>query len=213
MKIVTFDIDDTLIFTYENAFQKTKKAWIILWFPPLSMDQYLIYYWKLTYEECIANYFPWVDIQEFNALYTRLRDVFPYKPIPWGLSIIDVARKIRWAVWIITNGSEDKTYRKLHSIWIGSELLKMFTFILHWDNLGNDRKPSSQAFSRVLKEFDPKDITHIWDSPEDLLSARWAWVDFYGVLTGYTKRKVFRELQLDDSHILESVRSFEDKLK
>lgn len=213
MKIVTFDIDDTLVFTFENAFQKTKEAWVIMWFPPLSMEQYLRYYWKLTYEECIANYFPWVDIGEFNLLYTRLRDIFPYRPIPWGLPIIHLARKIRWSVWIITNGSEDKTYRKLQCIWIDGELLKIFRFVLHWDNLWNYKKPSSEAFSRVLEEFDPKDITHIWDSPEDLWSARWAWVEFYGVLTGYTRREVFRKLDLDSSHILESVHSFKNKLK
>ena len=58
MKIVTFDMDDTLVRTSENAFLKTRAAGIRLGFGELSRVAFFSRYGKFAYEECVSFFFP-----------------------------------------------------------------------------------------------------------------------------------------------------------
>lgn len=210
-RIVTFDIDDTLIYTSKNAFHKTKKAGIILWFNELSWQKYISLFWRLSYEECIASFFPWININDFNWVYNSLRNEFPYQVIPWWLEIVLYLLELKYKVWILTNWPKDKTDLKLKAVlWDISD--SIFSVVIDGDTLWQNKKPSWRAFEQILDWHNPNNVIHVWDSLEDYLSALEAWVGFYWVLTWYTSKEEFLDKWLKQENILESIKELWTKI-
>lgn len=201
MRIVTFDVDDTLVHTSKNAFLKTKTAGERLWYDSLSAEVFASHYWKIPYRECIEKFFPGIDVSIFTQVYDSLRKEHPYQPIRWALEAIENVVKSGMNVGILTNWPENKTHLKLLALWVSMDV---FSIVLHEGKMGC-RKPNPAVFAQILQEYTKESILHIWDSIEDFLAAKSAGVRFHWVLTGYTKKEEFCGLWLESHAIFESV--------
>ncbi len=195
-KIFVFDVDDTLLYTFSNGFDKVCAAARRLGLKDISFDEFRNLYGVLTFEECIKEWFGNIDVDEFTETYTKMSSLYPYAPI-CDFSLIQsklMQRGIECA--ILTNGHNDKKLKK-----------KLQVAKVHTDRLlgiwGREDieeiKPSTLALKPIKEIADGKGILYFADSYADYLMCKEANVGFVQVLSG-------KEERIEGCHCLDSVR-------
>lgn len=179
---LVFDVDDTLVYTYRNGFEKVNAAAEQLGLPKLDEGAFDRAYGSLTFDECVRVWFPGIDVQAFAAAYDRAAERFPYCAIAdfGALQQRASARGVR--VGVLSNGMRDKTRRKLEASRARPEAL---AFILAREDLPA-AKPSPSAFEPVIAatRLAPGCHAYVGDSRADRHAALGAGLEFVAVNTG-----------------------------
>ena len=80
-RLLLFDVDDTLIYTYKNGFNKVNAAAIQAGRKTITFDEYSELYGVYTFEECLRKWFKMADVAYIKHLYSLQKRRMPYEPI------------------------------------------------------------------------------------------------------------------------------------
>ncbi len=195
--IIIFDIDDTLIETFNYSFNLFQK----LAGTPLDKNIFLQNYTQPNwFEKNLQYFFPNQNIEEIKLTYEKLKKTLPRK-ILINLDLF-YNLKNRWFKFgILTNWPANKTTNKLKQIWFKEN---DFEIILHGGNLKYP-KPNPKAFDPILTNFPKNKIFYIWDSLDDFQAAKSANIQFRAVLTWIATKQDFQNSWLDEKNIFSDV--------
>lgn len=176
IKIMIFDVDDTLIYTIDTAYKKTKIAGQKVYKIDLKKNDFINLYGKYKFEECIRHWYNIEDVTEFINEYNNIK--LEYEFIGNIREIIKDIRKFNIITGVVTNSTKEKTERKL------KKYIKLFDFIYV-----DAEKPNEKAILNIMKKYNVKreEIVLIGDSENDYQASKNAHINFCGVNTGKKK--------------------------
>lgn len=176
IKMILFDVDDTLIYTIDTAYKKTNIAGKRVYNKDLKKEDFIDLYGKYKFEECIKHWYNDENIEEFINEYNNIK--LEYEYIGDIEKIIKMIKKYNIIVGIVTNSTREKTERKLKK------------FIMLFDFIYTDaEKPNEKAILDIIRKYNIKaeEIIFIGDSENDYQVSRNAHINFCGVNTGKKK--------------------------
>lgn len=173
IKIVIFDVDDTLIYTIDTAYRKTNIVGKKVFNMNLKKSDFINLYGKYNFEECIRNWYKTKDITIFVKEYNNIKMEYEY--IGDIKKILNELKKRKIIVGIVTNSTTEKTKRKL------KKYINLFDFIYC-----NAEKPNTKAINDIMEQYNVKcnEIILIGDSENDYQASKDSKINFYGVNTG-----------------------------
>ncbi len=201
LKIIIFDLDDTLIESRKNFIAtciKTAETMGIR--VPTEHD--FIWYGDNWYD-FIQKTWPEVEPQEFDRVYTGFARNIAYNRFK-GVNRTLSELKVNYELYILTKRS--RTFLDLRLAQSGidrSAIKKIFTS----EEMAY-QKPDPRAFDVLkahLSEFKPEETLYVGDHLGDMQAAHGAGIHFVAVLTGYFTRHDFIEHGLTVEHIIEDV--------
>ena len=180
--IFLFDVDDTLLYTFENGYHKVNAAAKASGYLPISFEQYKAYYGKLSFFECLASWFPGCDISDMSKKYDAEKKHFPYKPICDFGKLQKMLDKKGIKCGILTNGKRNaKLYEKLSCA--RAEISELIG-IWGEDDILPYSKPNPGALNPVKHLFPHAKIVYFGDSIHDYEMCKAGTVFFVQVLSG-----------------------------
>ena len=176
IKIIIFDVDDTLIYTIDTAYKKTSLAGKKVYNMSLKKTDFINLYGKHKFEECIRYWYNAKDISEFINEYNNIK--LEYEYIGDIKQIIEDIKKFNIIIGIVTNSTKEKTERKLN------KYVDLFDFIYV-----DAEKPNEKAILNIIKKYSVKkeEVILIGDSENDYQASKNAHINFCGVNTGKKK--------------------------
>lgn len=176
IKMVLFDVDDTLIYTIDTAYKKTNIAGNRICKKNLRKEDFINLYGKYNFEECVKRWYNIKNIKKFVDEYNNIKLEYDY--IGDIEKIIKNIKKLGIIIGIVTNSTKEKTEKKL------KEYIKLFDFIY-----SDAEKPNKKAILEIMSKYNLKneEIILIGDSENDYQVSQNANINFCGVNTG--KRK------------------------
>jgi len=176
IKIVIFDVDDTLIYTINTAYKKTNLAGKNTYNMDLSKDKFLELYGKYSFEDCIRRLYNKEEINDFIENYNNIK--MDYQYIADIDEVVRNLRKERIIVGIVTNSTLQKTNRKLN------KYIDLFDFVYT-----DAHKPDPKIFLEIIDKYNVKntEVLYIGDSQNDYLASQNANINFCAVNTGKEK--------------------------
>lgn len=176
IKIIIFDVDDTLIYTIDTAYKKTNMAGKKVYNKNLKKMDFVNLYGKYKFEECIRHWYNIEDISQFVNEYNNIK--LEYEYIGNIEEIIKDIKKSNVIIGILTNSTKEKTERKL------KKYIKLFDFIY-----ADAEKPNEKAVLNIIKKYKVKkeEVVLIGDSKNDYQVSKNAHINFCGVNTGKEK--------------------------
>ncbi len=176
IKIIIFDVDDTLIYTIDTAYKKTNIVGKKVYNINLNKTDFINLYGKYKFEECIRLWYNTEDISEFINNYNNIK--LKYEYIGDIKQIIEDIKKFNISIGIVTNSTKEKTERKL------KDYIELFDFIYE-----DAEKPNEKAILNIIKKYNVKreEVILIGDSDKDYQASKNANINFCGVNTGKKK--------------------------
>jgi phosphoglycolate phosphatase-like HAD superfamily hydrolase len=207
-----FDIDDTIVYTFKNAFRKSELVAREMNVCSPSKDEFSAVYGKYSFEECIRLLHPGINIEEYRKKYDLLRQIIPYEPIGHPDLVMQKLMDDNIGLGILTNGPENKTFLKLEAAGIAKAIREKLLFIFHDGNL-EFKKPDSRCFAQAVEKIrketgrtlDSLNIDYVGDCIDDFTAATGAGINFIGVLSGFTARETFIRAGIKPENLLNSV--------
>jgi phosphoglycolate phosphatase len=181
-RVAIFDVDDTLIFTFETAFARTCAALDELGLGSIDKRDFADVYGVVPFPDCVHRWHPDLELATFQAAYAKRSPALPYRPT---ISISHLFRSLVRAsiqVGIVTNSARGKLERKL-----GRNCLSLLPANYVWcrENL-LALKPSPAAFDGMLCATGLPPAAHVYvgDSMIDAEASRGAGLGFIAVESG-----------------------------
>lgn len=179
--IFVFDVDDTLLYTFENGYHKINAAAAQLGHPQISFEQYRACYGTRSFAECIAIWFPAADFSQMQQAYADQSARFPYRPVCDFSELQQLLSSLGKQVAVLTNGSNDQRLRR--------KLTACGTNFSHLCGIWGAEdipqpKPSAMAVQPLMQRFPGKRILYIGDAETDRQMAENAEIGFLQVSTG-----------------------------
>lgn len=188
IKIVIFDVDDTLIYTINTAYKKTNLAGKNTYNMNLSKEQFLELYGRYNFEDCIRH---WYNKEEINAFIENYNSIkMDYEYISDINKIVENLKSNDIIVGIVTNSTIEKTNRKLN------KYIQLFDFIY-----ADAHKPDPKIFLEIIEKYHVKntEVLYIGDSQNDYLATQNANINFCAVNTGKEKWNKEKEATVIES--------------
>lgn len=188
IKIVIFDVDDTLIYTINAAYKKTNLAGKNTYNMNLSKEQFLELYGRYNFEDCIRY---WYNKEEINAFIEDYNSIkMDYEYIADIDKIVKSLKSNDIIVGIVTNSTIEKTNRKLN------KHIELFDFIY-----ADACKPDPKIFLEIMEKYHVKntEVLYIGDSQNDYLATQNANINFCAVNTGKEKWSKENEITVIES--------------
>ena len=176
IKMVIFDVDDTLIYTIDTAYKKTNITGKKVCNVELKKEEFINLYGKYNFEECIRHWYNIKDITTFVNEYNSIK--LEYEYIGDIEKIIAYLKRLNIIVGILTNSTKAKTERKLR------KYINLFDFVYT-----DAEKPNIQSVLNIIKKYNlnNNEIMMIGDSENDYQVSKSARINFCGVNTGKKK--------------------------
>lgn len=176
IKIVIFDVDDTLVYTIKTAYKKTNKAGKKVFNVDLKKNEFINLYGKYNFEDCIKHWYNVENIDEFVKEYNNIK--MEYEFIGNLDKIFNELKKQNKIVGIVTNSTKEKTERKL------KEYIKILDFIYY-----DAEKPNITAIKDIMNRYNVRadEVILIGDSENDYQVSKEAKINFCAVNTGKNK--------------------------
>lgn len=173
IKVVIFDVDDTLIYTIETAYKKTNQAGRKVFNVDLKPNEFIDLYGKCSFIDCIKHWYNTDKIEDFIREYNSIKMEYEY--IGNLDKIINELKKKKIIVGIVTNSTKEKTERKL------KEHIKLFDFLYY-----DAEKPNPTAIKKIINKYNvsEEETILIGDSENDYQACKNAKIIFCGVNTG-----------------------------
>lgn len=179
--IFLFDVDDTLLYTFQNGFLKINAAAQESGCRPITFDEYRFCYGRYSFEECLRIWFPSCNVEQLSRCYSEQKSKFPYKPI-CDFGILQkklINRGIQCG--ILTNGySDKKLFEKLQ---LSGVILSDLIGVWGKEDLPFP-KPDSRALLPVKKLYPSRKLVYFGDAVTDYQMCREGNVAFVQVLSG-----------------------------
>ncbi len=201
-KYIIFDIDDTLVETFENSYTIFCEVAHFYNMGIINKKEFLEQYMKWNFDNNIKHFFWWKDtLENTKLLYNSIKKKILKKKFidtQYFIKLLDSWYKI----WILTNWPEIKTVEKLNYLGI----TELCSIIFHEWNMKH-KKPNPEVFEDVYWVIWSRDveIIYIWDALVDYFATKWKNIIFYAVLTWYTSKEEFVNSWLDESHVYSDV--------
>ena len=196
--IFLFDVDDTLLYTFENGYHKVNAAAKACGYSPVSFEQYKACYGKYSFYECLAIWFPGCNVLEMSKNYDSEKIHFPYKPICDFGKLQKTLDKKRIKCGILTNGKHnEKLYEKLACV--RAEISELVGI---WGKEDiSFPKPDPRALDPVKRLWPEARIVYFGDSIHDYEMCKEGKILFVQVLSG--KEEAIRDaLTIKDISVL-----------
>jgi HAD superfamily hydrolase (TIGR01549 family) len=208
LKIIIFDLDDTLIESRKNFIPTCIKTAETMGIRVPTEDDFIWY--GDSWHDFIRQTWPEVDPQEFDRIYTEFAREIVYNRFR-GVNRTLSKLKVSYDLYILTKRS--RTFLDLRLAQSGidlSAIKKIFT-----SEEMAFQKPDPRAFD-VLKphlgEFKREEVLYVGDHLGDMHAAHGAGINFVAVLTGYFTREDFIAQGLNEAHIIEDIAKLPDWL-
>ncbi|MEK6973285.1 MAG: HAD family hydrolase [archaeon] len=201
IKSVFFDLDDTLIATYEEAYRnhlETTQA-LGLEMPP---EHEFFKHYGLPWKKLIQALWPSIPFEKFSETYGN--NIARYPLIAGADHILTALKSQNLVLGILTT-------REAHSANI---LLEKHNIAQYFDLVvccaEHIHKPDPRSFDQVLHKLHSsgikkEELLYTGDSLNDFKAAYHARIHFVGVLTGYTRKDDFINEGLSPENIIDSV--------
>lgn len=176
IRIVIFDVDDTLIYTIDTAYKKTNMAGKKAFNLELDKSDFIELYGKYNFEDCIKYWYKKEEIDEFVNEYNSIKMEYEY--IGDIERIITSLKHSKILVGVVTNSTKEKTERKL------KKYIDLFDFVYV-----DAEKPNTKCIDNIIKRYSVKknEIVLIGDSENDYNVSKNSGINFCGVNTGKKK--------------------------
>ena len=178
---IAFDVDDTLLRTFERSFRKTVHTAALLGCEPPTRRAFLQGYLRGDQEAGFREWFASMPFKEVQRVYDGLQSDFPDEPLLDFPLLRDRLRSLGLQDGVLSNSPSWKLNRKLECLG-GPERL---SFSLGGDDLP-EAKPSPRAFDPLLRAclLEPPDVLYVGNSAGDWEAARRAGISFLHVRSG-----------------------------
>lgn len=176
IKIVIFDVDDTLIYTIDTAYKKTNEAGKRVFNVDLSKKEFIDLYGKYDFIECIKH---WYNVENTEKFVNEYNNIYlDYEFVGDIEKILKRLKEKNIIVGVVTNSTKEKTERKL------KKYINLLDFIYCDAN-----KPSIESINDIINKYQvsPNEIIFIGDSDSDYQTSKNAKINFCGVNTGKNK--------------------------
>jgi HAD hydrolase, family IA, variant 1 len=185
IKMIIFDLDDTIVNTYNTEFKKAKRAAYNAYRIRITRKQFNSFYGIPNFNLQMSKMLNRNNIDDFLQYFDYLSKIIKYKQIV-SIRKIEKLKKQGIIIGIITNSKESKTNKK-----ISDKLKSKLDFIFSVEDL-EKAKPDPNILRRVMRNYKikPKECVCVGDSKTDYYFALNGNVKFYKVNTGLNKEKL-----------------------
>lgn len=176
IKIVIFDVDDTLIYTIDTAYKKTNEAGKRVFNVHLSKKEFISLYGKYDFMECVKHWYNTENVERFVNEYNNIH--IEYEFIGDIGKILGKLKEKNIIVGVVTNSTKEKTERKL------KKYINLLDFVYC-----DAKKPGIESVNDIINKYHvrPSEIIFIGDSDSDYQTSKNAKINFCGVNTGKNK--------------------------
>ncbi|MBC7768899.1 MAG: HAD-IA family hydrolase [Phycisphaerales bacterium] len=176
---IGFDLDDTLIATFATAYARVCSAARSLQLSPPSIQQFEDIYGRVSFPECVLEWYSNVDLETFERAYREHSPRHPYRALVDGKALLEMLRARRKSVGLITNTPREKIPAKLAVVGLTTE---SFDHVISADDVGAP-KPDPAVLHAWINASGRDRSAHcyIGDSPADQAAAAAAGIKFVAV--------------------------------
>lgn len=185
IKLIIFDLDDTLIKTYENMYIRVKLSGKKALNKEISKEEFDKYYGVPGFDNNMKKLFNTEDINSFLTCFENYLNEYQYEFIVDMNKIMDLRSKgIR--LGIISNSLKQKNKKKIEK----NNFKNYFDFIYSFEDL-EAPKPDKKIIEKIISNMDLKkcEIVYVGDDIIDKNFADNAKLQFIPVNTGKNKWK------------------------
>lgn len=179
--VFVFDVDDTLLYTFRNGYRKLRIVAETLGCPILDYHEYAACYGVLSFEECLARWFPGTDVSLAIQVYRESSARVSYEAVCDFSELQSLLSQKGKVTAILTNGHNDA--RLLEKLNVCGVNQKFLAGLWGMEDLPAP-KPSARSMQPVKDRFPARPILYIGDAAVDRDTALAAGVDFLQVCTG-----------------------------
>jgi len=201
IKIIIFDLDDTLIESRKNFIATCIKAAEVMCIR-VPVEQDFIWYGD-SWFDFIRTTWPDTDPEAFDRVYTDLARQIVYNRFKGVNTTLNLLRE-KYDLYILTKRSRTFLDLRLGQSGIDvTAIKKIFT-----SEEMTHQKPDPRAFDVLephLGEFDRAQVLYVGDHLGDMQAAHGAGLKFVAVLTGYFSREDFIKQGLEGRYIINDV--------
>jgi phosphoglycolate phosphatase/pyrophosphatase PpaX len=201
IKIIIFDLDDTLIESRKNYIATCVKAAEVMGIRVPTEEDFIWY--GDSWHDFIRQTWPDTDPEAFDLVYTDLARQIVYNRFKGVNTTLNILKK-QYDLYILTKRS--RTFLDLRLAQSGIDMTaikKIFT-----SEEMAFQKPDPRAFDVLephLGELDRAQVLYVGDHLGDMQAAHGAGLKFVAVLTGYFSRQAFMENGLSQRYIIDDV--------
>ena len=184
LRCVVFDVDDTIVDTINLGYIKINEVARNLNLQSITYEQYIKNYGKISFEKCIASWFPNIKVDSFIREYKEVSLKRGFRALCDFSAIQQRFKQNNIKVAICTNAiREEKLFKKLDAANTDYRLLECII-------TGSDvekPKPSGNGLELVSKKLNIKreDIIYVGDSYYDYLASQDFGCGFIAVNSGW----------------------------
>lgn len=200
VKMIIFDLDDTLVDTYNNEWKRVKKSAFMVYKIRLKKSEFTKYYGISNFTLQMSKMLNKDKIEEFINCFKSLIKEIKYRQIIKNKEIYKLKEK-KIIIGIISNSRREKAKLKM-----SRDLENLFDFVYYVEDL-EEAKPNAKIIEKVLKEYNvfPEECCIVGDSKCDYDFAINGKTKFVKVDTGNSKRM---ENVTDYKNVNKFIRSF-----
>ncbi|HDR7544575.1 HAD family hydrolase [Bacillus sp. CH_442] len=194
-KLILFDVNDTLINTFETAFLRNDYCVRKLNAPPLNKSEFHNQFGRKTFEQLIIE---WVGLEKYDSfldIYNHSRFVHKYKSLLLELDHLTKLTEKGITLGIVSFTTNSQLTKKFTEANIPMDIFKHIHCSVNKENIGDFLN------SKVLK----KDIYLVGDSIEDYLLSKNMGINFYAVTTGRISKEKFLKKGCPSEKIFPSI--------
>ena len=193
IKAILFDLDDTLIKTFETKKEALKHIGRMFYDIELS-DKDIRLYWGRPIRELLKSLYGDIDIEKAFERYVVEREKYPAIAYEDAISTLEKLAK-DYVLGIITT----KSKRYIKNDFAITGIPQNLFFIIQTEEESKVHKPDPEVFTYVLDHLEKRgikreEILYVGDTLSDYYAARDAGLQFYGI-AGRTVSKVDFESQ------------------
>lgn len=182
IKMIIFDLDDTLVSTYKTEYKIVKKAAYISYGIKITKKQFNIFYGISNFNLQMSKMLNRSNIEEFLNYFNNLLKNVKYKQII-SIKQIERLKKNGVIIGVITNSRKSKVIKKM-----SNELIERLDFIFSIEDL-KEAKPNADIVKKVIYDYGitSQECVCVGDSNTDYYFALNGNIKFYKVNTGLNK--------------------------
>ena len=179
---MVFDVDDTLVDTFNVGWRKCQAVARRLSLPAPSRTTFAAHYGRTSFEGCVAAMHPGIDIERYSSHYDALAVTFPARALGDVAGAVGHIARAGFRLGLLTNGPPNKTARKLAAAGLNEN---DFEFVRHGGS-APWRKPDVRAFRTLATDYgiDPELSWYVSDLPADWAGSAAAGFGSIGIVTG-----------------------------
>lgn len=182
IKVIIFDLDDTLVSTYKTEYKRVKKAAYITFGIRITKKQFNIFYGISNFNLQMAKMLKRSNIDDFLKCFDYLSKSIKYKQII-SIRHIKELKKQGIIIGVITNSRNSKANKK-----ISKELKDILDFIYCIEDLQH-AKPNPDILKKITYDYGitSRECVCVGDSKTDYYFALNGNIKFCKVNTGLNK--------------------------